>query len=62
MYAQILSAKCFFPCNLLHGVTMPLLNESDPESMYNLGRNLLLIKQKNKNKNKKNKQEEEIIA
>ena len=55
MFAQILSAKRFFPCNLLHGVTMPSLNESDPESMYNLGRNLLLIKQKNK-------QEEEIIA
>jgi len=52
MFAQILSAKCFFPCNLLHGVPMPPLNESDPESMYNLGRNLLLIKQKNKNKNK----------
>ena len=58
MFAQILSAERFFPCNLLHGVTMPSLNESDPESMYNLGRNLLLIKQKNK----KNKQEEEIIA
>lgn len=59
MFAQILSAKCFFPFNLLHGVTMPLLNESDLESMYNLGRNKLLIKQNNKNKNK---QEEEIIA
>ena len=57
MSAQILSAKCFFPCNLLQGVTMPLLNESDSESMYNLGRNLLLIKQK-----KKKNQEEEIIA
>ena len=62
MFAQILSAERFFPCNLLHGVTMPSLNESDPESMYNLGRNLLLIKQKNKKINKKKKQEEEIIA
>ena len=62
MFAQILSAKCFFPCNLLQGVTMPLLNESDPESMITLEEIYYLSNKKIKKKKKNKKQEEEIIA